>query len=407
MEEPVNKKLKTDICEFVNPKNNKQCKSLKSSQSPIYCTNHILYFKKLEGRKKHNDFSKVDSVLGKRIPCPLDKNHSCWEKELEKHMQKCTKGKMLKMNDEQKWFKKDINVGTEKEVKEVDESKILKTINVLKSLKFDELETKILKDENIEINRVQSLIGGQLKHAVQQSSLISHMRNIINEDEINIVEFGCGRAELSRYACLSLRNDKKIKKSILIDRGNNRMKFDKDIKLENDKIILERFKCDIKDMDLSLMLNDNNNTLAISKHLCGSATDLTLRCMSKIPNKKATVIAMCCRHACNSRDYINPEYIKNIIDESKEDIVYEDFFKCLTKISSYATSSYKESEKNKNDHFTGMNVDERTEIGLIARRTIDEGRLQWCKKEWSIESSMLKYCDYEITLENVALVVPF
>jgi len=254
---------------------------------------------------------------------------------------------------------------------------------------------------------VQSLIGGQLKHAVQQSSLISHMRNIINEDEINIVEFGCGRAELSRYACLSLRNDKKIKKSILIDRGNNRMKFDKDIKLENDKIILERFKCDIKDMDLSLMLNDHNNTLAISKHLCGSATDLTLRCMSKIPNKKATVIAMCCRHACNSRDYINPEYIKNIIDESKEDIVYEDFFKCLTKISSYATSSYKESEKNKNDHFTGMNVDERTEIGLIARRTIDEGRLQWCKKEWSIEGSMLKYCDYEITLENVALVVPF
>lgn len=407
MEEPLTKKVKTDVCEFVNPKNNKQCKSLKSTQSPTYCTNHILYFKKLEGRKKHNDFSKVDKVLGKRIPCPLDNNHSCWEKELEKHIQKCTKGKMLKMNDDQKWFKKNFNVGLEKEVKDVDESKILKTISILKTLQFEELDTKILKDETIEINRVQSLIGGQLKHAVQQSSLISHMRNIINDEDVNLVEFGCGRAELSRYACLSLQNDKQIKKSILIDRGNNRMKFDKDIKLENEKIVLERFKCDIKDIDMSLMLNDDCDTLAISKHLCGSATDLTLRCISKIPNKKGTVIAMCCRHACNSRDYINPEYIKHIIDESKEDISYEDFFKCLTKISSYATSSYKENEKSKADHFTGLSVDERTEIGLIARRTLDEGRLQWCKREFNEDSKMLKYCDYETTLENVALIVPF
>lgn len=407
MEEPLTKKVKTDICVYVNPKNNKQCKSLKSSQSPSYCTNHILYFKKLEGRKKHNDFSKVDKVLGKRIPCPLDNNHSCWEKELEKHIQKCTKGKMLKMNDDQKWFKKNFNFGSEKEAKDVDESKILKSISILKTLQFEELDTKILKDEIIEISRVQSLVGGQLKHAVQQSSLISHMRNIINDEAVNLVEFGCGRAELSRYACLSLQNDKQIKKSVLIDRGNNRMKFDKDIRLENEKITLERFKCDIKDIDLSLMLNDNCDTLAISKHLCGSATDLTLRCISKIPNKKGTVIAMCCRHACNSRDYINPKYIKHILNESKEDMNYEDFFKCLTKISSYATSSFKENEKSTADHFTGLSVDERTKLGLIARRTLDEGRLQWCKRELNEKSKMLKYCDYETTLENVALIVPF
>ncbi len=78
---------------FVNPKNNKQCKSLKSSQSPILLHKYILYFKKLEGRKKHNDFNKVDSVLGKRIPCPLDKNHSCWEKERKAYAEERPQGR--------------------------------------------------------------------------------------------------------------------------------------------------------------------------------------------------------------------------------------------------------------------------------------------------------------------------
>ena len=420
-DEPPAKKLKTDICDFINPKNNKQCKSLKSTQSKQFCTNHILYYKKLEGRKKHNNFDKVDAKLGKRIPCPLDNNHSCWEKELKKHLEKCTKGKMKSLNEKEPWFEVDVNLGEKtNDVKNVSEEMIINTISIIKDLKFDEIEMNILKDDVIQIERVTNLVGGQLKHATQQSSLVSHMKNLLTSvekvEKYTICEFGCGRAELSRYAALSISKDLKVpNKVVLIDRGNNRMKFDKNIREECEHTLVERYKCDIKDINLPLILKDSasEKVLAISKHLCGVATDLTLRCLNKISKEqKAAVIAMCCRHVCNSQDYINPGFIKKLLENStqKDTLSYEQFFKCLTKICSYATCGKRDPEDGdvkEVNHFTNLTSKERETVGFIARRIIDEGRLQWCKENWNEKASLVKYCDLDTTLENVVLIIPF
>lgn len=419
--EPPAKKIKADLCEFVNIKNHKQCKSLKSTQSKQFCTNHILYYKKLEGRKKHNNFEKVDPLLGKRIPCPLDKNHSCWEKELSKHLEKCTKGKTQSMNDKEDWFQVDINKG---EVKYDDnnesEEMIIKTINVIRELEFDEIEKQVLKDEVIQLERVTNLVGGQLKHATQQSSLVSHMKNVLlpvkQDEKYTICEFGCGRAELSRYSALSLLKDSQApNKIILIDRGTNRMKFDKNIREECENTTVERYKCDIKDINFPVMLKESagSKVLSISKHLCGAATDLTLRCLnksSKMKDEYAAVIAMCCRHICNSQDYINPEFIKTILANSsrKGNLSFEQFFKCLTKICSYATCSIKnEVNDEERNHFTKLSSKEREQLGFVARRVLDEGRIQWCRENWNEKSRLLQYTDLDTTLENVVLIVPF
>ncbi|XBW38476.1 hypothetical protein QEN19_004066 [Hanseniaspora menglaensis] len=421
-EEPPNKKVKTDVCIFVNPKNKKQCKSLKSTQSKEFCTNHILYYKKLEGQKKHNNYEKIDAKFGKRIPCPLDGNHSCWEKELDKHLNKCTKGKMKSINDNEPWFEIDTNKGkTHASLNNVSEEMIIKSLKVIRNLKFDDIEEEILKDEVIQLERVANLVGGQLKHATQQSSLVSHMKTLLHSlkdsEKYSFCEFGCGRAELSRYSALSIsKSFRAPNKVVLIDRGNNRMKFDKNIREESPETIVERYKCDIKDVNLKLMLKNSSSgkILAISKHLCGVATDLTLRCLKTTSNEnKAAVIAMCCRHVCNSQDYINPSFIEEILSasEHKEDLTFEQFFKCITKISSYATCGTRENEEGQifeeGKHFTNLNTKEREEMGFVARRIIDEGRLKWCKNNWSEKSKLVKYCDLTTTLENTALIVPF
>jgi tRNA:m4X modification enzyme len=50
----------------------------------------------------------------------------------------------------------------------------------------------------------------------------------------------------------------------------------------------------------------------ISKHLCGSATDLALRCAAdgqKNTNKvRAIVIALCCHHRLMWNDYVGKEF---------------------------------------------------------------------------------------------------
>jgi tRNA:m4X modification enzyme len=56
-----------------------------------------------------------------------------------------------------------------------------------------------------------------------------------------------------------------------------------------------------------------SGTVAISKHLCGCATDLTLRCLLNYRKTggdiKGIVIALCCHQLCTYESYINREYL--------------------------------------------------------------------------------------------------
>ena len=399
-----------------------------------FCSEHLNLMKKDIGNEKHN--GRIDITNGRiRIPCPLDPNHSVWEDQLKKHLNKCNKFKLSHINDNNIFYSKDLN-SCQHPTNKIDYKLYLdKVIEILQSYQKDDIFDIPLKQEANE-EMVQSRVNTltNQKHAIQQSSLIQNMINhkILNlstniENSQDYIEFGCGKAEFSRYLnqviILSQDNINEIRPITyhLIDRASNRMKFDtkivsdtQDLTKQNKfKPNVDRIKIDIKDLKVDTQLNEDRSYVALSKHLCGVATDLTLRCIVNNPLLKKKLdgicIAMCCRHVCSSDDYINPEHIKSILQKFESDLTYEQFFTCLTKLCSWATNG-RRSDMNGTDIVEitptiSMTIEERESIGLMARKIIDTGRLQWVKQNISEDSHLIRYVDKSISLENVALLV--
>merc|ERR1711962_933141 len=77
-------------------------------------------------------------------------------------------------------------------------------------------------------------------------------------------------------------HDKKKTKFLLVDRSTNRNKLDCYHKGEGQGPNFERLNIDIQHLNLGRVdsLTDNNlDVVAIGKHLCGGATDLSLKCL--------------------------------------------------------------------------------------------------------------------------------
>jgi tRNA:m4X modification enzyme len=148
------------------------------------------------------------------------------------------------------------------------------------------------------------------KHARQQSSLLANMDriNLIDPNVISI-EWGAGSAEFSQYYYRAVTPYHHI----LIDRKPVKLKLTHDFK----QISWERVIIDIKDLDLDLLIENSDKPLvSFSKHLCGSATDLTLRCLFNFKSKRGTaclkglVIALCCHVLCRYNQYINIPFLE-------------------------------------------------------------------------------------------------
>ncbi|XP_006812702.1 tRNA:m(4)X modification enzyme TRM13 homolog, partial [Saccoglossus kowalevskii] len=122
-----------------------------------------------------------------------------------------------------------------------------------------------------------------LKHLKQTSSLLNTMKDLhLLQSQTNYVEFGAGKGQLSHWIKTTL-NDSTDNLFLLVDRGTNRYKFDS--KSSEDGTHFERLRIDIEHLDLDKVpsLKDNRRSIvAVSKHLCGAATDLSLRCLMKI-----------------------------------------------------------------------------------------------------------------------------
>lgn len=164
-----------------------------------------------------------------------------------------------------------------------------------------------------------------IKHAHQQASLLGHMKQLdmLNDPTTCYVEFGAGRGELSNYLKIAV-DDHGTATFVLVDRTPPRNKFDSAILgREEIKSLVKRHTMDIKDLVLAEVpevrrdvtatqrelpvkdilavpeteagCNDSKAekedaqkepeyvekkpVVALSKHLCGGATDITLKCL--------------------------------------------------------------------------------------------------------------------------------
>lgn len=429
--EPALKKPKTERlqCNYYNPQKSRQCGMTRRADAE-YCSEHINLLKKQEGGAVH-----AGSIQGgrERVPCPLDPHHTVWKDQLKRHVKKCNTNKLAHANDGQVFYSCDMNRGDAIETEKVDYQecigdavKLLQELRDSPELSAVEIPLSQKCNEHMQNSRINELHNQ--KHAIQQSSLI---QNMLDCDVLNplsptqdYLEFGCGRAEFSRYlnqvVYTACKDEPRQITYHLVDRGSNRMKFDSKFPTDTQEITgqkkvvpaIRRVKIDIKDLKMDTQLSPERTYVALSKHLCGVATDLTLRCIVNNPVFKQKLdglcIAMCCRHVCDPRDYVNAEFIKSLI-AGKTALSYFQFFTCLTKMCSWATSGRRpgmgDSDVVQISDNVSMTVEEREELGLLARKIIDTGRYNWVKKHLGEDVRLVRYVDKDISLENVALIL--
>lgn len=379
-----------------------------------FCAQHILQVK--------------DSVGGrKRIPCPLDKGHTVWEDQVENHLTKC---QAKKVRPSESWYSENCNVSPSMDESQDDTKDqpidYPEWIRALESIMSDlgELARPVREVKSHKGLETRLLEVENHKHAIQQSSLVGHLESagLLGLDHV-MCEFGCGRAELSRYVARSRYNleatpEGNHQKFLFIDRASQRLKMDSKLakdyneaKLQDPASVAQsqgepetlRIKIDIKDLALKeVPLVRSSPITVISKHLCGCATDLTLSCIAHaVPEVSCDgmVIALCCRHACNYEMYndVGKEWLYNYgIDKTG--------FKALTKMAPWAVCGPGRPPQNANSvHASGLSIEQREQVGLMARRAIDHGRVLYLQS-LGYDVRIVEYIDRESTLENHCLI---
>lgn len=389
------------------------------------------------------DPAEAEKLGPPRVPCPLDPTHSIWEKDLKRHVKKCN---ARPGQEQDPWYEENYNL----ELADEEAAETTNLAADAAPSKFSvetvppqyEAQLRLFRVSVSDLPRIILEHPGlerwlsikekkkTQKHVIQQSSLVGHLQAMgLLDKSVFYMEFGCGKGEFLRMVNLCLiYEEKKEKKSApektlllvenqngapdeplyqvpqpksstlgfgFVDRGTNRQKVDN--RILNDcmeakvaRPTIRRSRIDIAHLNLDRFVDGLHvsRLVGILKHLCGAATDLTLRLIvkSNVP-LDGMVMAMCCRHACNYKQLLpeSKNYLKTFgFDESN--------FEALKRIATWAVSGGPEKGQK---------------LGHIARRLIDESRVfalkQRIGEDFSV--SMCEYADPDVTSENVILRV--
>lgn len=361
-----------------------------------------------------------------RIPCPLDGKHSVYRKNLQKHLKICN---AREKTDLPEYIQQGINAGSDCEDEPNEKLKLsdipkdemdglIKKLEELYKLHVDgqilpykEESHKILEDElkNEEYGKESK------KHLIQTAAILKVLEDEgMVKDDTSFVEFGAGKGQLSCWLVklLSACNSSQI---VLVDRASLRHK--KDNKLEDkEKDQVHRIRADICDflIDKLEILKSSKTLVGLSKHLCGAATDLTLRCILKndqVPRTDGVFIALCCHHRCEWKSFVGKKFFLDNNLSRKE-------FVLITKLASYAICGtgmsrerrkLLEEQKEKDIEIQDVNKskftpERREEIGIMCKRLLDYARLEFMRGK-GFDGDLKFYVNNDVTLENVAMIL--
>ncbi|GAB6031641.1 tRNA:m(4)X modification enzyme TRM13 [Chamberlinius hualienensis] len=402
--------LGTSHCALYIARKKRYCKML-PNPGEIYCSQHLPVNIQLQCGKK-------------RILCPLDNKHSCYEDELDDHLTRCNAREKPKPI----FYQANINSGNDFSsaipesvkiaIKDVPTEKLIEVLTKLETIyseKVDPVSTPISFPSTSLIETSSDGNSVNLKHTKQVASMLALLEHYeLVKDGNAMVEFGAGR--LTHWIIKEIKPTKKSR-FILIDRASQRHKFDNKYK-DTEEIQIQRIKIDIEHLDLKKVssIHTCDEMIVTSKHLCGVATDFALRCITnyqlsnqKLPEHlckfKGALIALCCHHRCEWKHYVGKEFL--IQNGFKE----EDF-NILLSITSWATcgtQSNKDSMDEPHGNLCekqklGINEDEQTKYGIKSKRLLDQGRIDYLNKN-RVRGTLVYYTDKATSLENVAILL--
>jgi len=316
-------------CDFFIPRKNRFC-GMEVLKGERYCGFHV--------PERRN--------LGKRVPCPLDPSHTVYESRLDKHVKICNKKKDEEEEESLVCFSRDCNAGRrmgDEEEKKEEEEEILdvdQLYEIIQSL-YQELNLESYQPSNQKKEEEEEETEeGVNKHEIQSNSLMDQMRdhNILSPT-LTFVDYGAGKGILgvsikrelpSSHVILVEKVGVRNKKDRLVLKEGRTMKGDKRRRMESnqeeknqketrdflnlpDYQDFERIKIDIRHFNPSLVPSLGSRPLvALGKHVCGAATDLTLRSLSLLPisQRGGICLATCCHQRCSWEDLCGRERLE-------------------------------------------------------------------------------------------------
>mmetsp|Transcript_3534 Transcript_3534/g.5120 ORF Transcript_3534/g.5120 Transcript_3534/m.5120 type:complete len:407 (+) Transcript_3534:157-1377(+) len=343
----------------------------------------------------------------KWIPCPLDPKHDVKEEELEAHLRVCNVTKQKEMLESQEYYSKGIN--TDKGVEEQQGPKSLadfsqdekqELISQLDSL-VEKTEGKECPDalkcaaRGIAPEERSKIAKRRKRHVVQEEALIDYIRKILGEDNFKsnscYVEMGCGKGGLSKTISDTIGEGNQGT-FVLVDRGAFSNKKCRVLRDRSDRCV-NRLRIDIRDLDLWKVrlvkkgIEQGSKIAIVSKHLCGVATDYTLRVVhGNCPD--VVVIALCCHNQCSFDAYCNRKWLTETLGLTRR------MFDCLRLMSSWALISSDDSDGD---------VEKRVEIGRKCKKLINLGRVNFLEQHGMV-AHLVDYVSTVTTLENTLLV---
>jgi tRNA:m4X modification enzyme len=430
-------------CCYLMTKKQRLCNIARAPNS-LYCGNHM------QSMCKDTAISESDQ----RIPCPIDPSHTIYLRNRDAHIKICNAGKHQQVLESLPYFCQNCNSGLSSETtteEEADPALLLQKINSA----FEEVVIDLLekedenKDSTTVDTRIRTALCGEqsafnrLRHVEQDIAIVNKlMQYHLLDDNTTLspktipstyIEFGAGKGLLTQSIHLCDRSAS----FLLIERSGNRRKIDRFLQEEQCKI--QRLRMDIRDCYLPKVPDflpsehaDSRRVVAVAKHLCGVASDLSIRAMSHLEASsnlnRGLAIATCCHHCCQYDDYAGKDWLKRWSITSKE-------FELLRKWSGWAhldrTISSRRKPKelkddNKNEQViedkhddideehnsdnavsvrpTCLSEEEMPIIGKKVKRILDYGRVLYLRNTLNMKVKYVQYCDATLSPECMLIL---
>ncbi len=312
-------------CQYVVPRKKRLCR-MTAGAGKRFCGEHI---KVAEGGQDQ-DGGGGEARGDDRVPCPFDPKHTCYRSRLQGHLKKCRsrpaplpeycrKGANLPPAASPGDVAETASIGT------ATDQELLDVIRRVDRAYESEASPRVGPERQLPHPALSGAVSAPglgpagLKHLLQNASLLRHMeeeRLVVGRDgggASTVVEFGSGRGMLTFWlarAAAAARGGGDSNDQVhfvLVDRASHRHKFDNKLK-EDGSVSVERIRADIGDLVLGkvptvVRRGAGVPLVGVSKHLCGGATDLALRCMAQLQAEEGgagriggIVIALCCHH---------------------------------------------------------------------------------------------------------------
>ncbi|XP_041475968.1 tRNA:m(4)X modification enzyme TRM13 homolog [Lytechinus variegatus] len=278
-------------CNFFVKKRKRLCRLI-PGKGKRYCGEHM----HLEFSGNQNGVDQPNTT--ERIPCPYDPHHTVAVKQLAKHVKVCNS----RPKEQPIYYEKGINAGSTEYDQDLQTmrladfslSELQKIISKVESVFADhvgDIETEILHHDSLKADLENPDNGvSARKHLLQLDSLLGHMERLnLLQPKTCYVEFGAGRGRLSQQIQQAM-SDLDQTSFLLIDRASVRHKRDSLYKGESGGHQYERINMDIENLVLgqvpTVCSHKERPVVAYTKHLCGVATDLALRCLMETRSER-------------------------------------------------------------------------------------------------------------------------